>query len=155
MVGPATMSSNAAPMPLSKGTSTPTQLPSPSQSQAPAAFPSVDRQRRSGSSFGAAASSRAATAAPRNDQPLRKQNKNSKRPKLGYEDMSEAAAIRSTSSRKGQTSITHLMNFSLPPRPSNLPPHSHGSRVSSRRTYGWGYHAVDKSRYCHALSLGR
>lgn len=57
--------------------------------------------------------------------------------------------MKSTNSRKGQTSITHLMNFSLPPRPQNQPP----PRI--RRRYptwglGSGYHAVDKARYVHA-----
>ena len=146
-VNPAAMSSNAPSLPLSKGTSTPAQLPSPSQSQAPSAFPGVDRQRRSGSSFGAGTSSRAAVTAPRNNQSQRKQNKGSRRPKLGNEDMSEAAAIRSASSRKGQTSITHLMNFSLPPRPFNHNTHGYGGRASGRRPHNWGYNAVDKARY--------
>ena len=142
------MSSNASSMPLSKGTSPSTQLPSPSQSQAPSALPGVDRQRRSGSSFGAGATSRAAISTPRNNQSLRKQNKSSKRPKLGYEDMAEASAIRSTGSRKGQTSITHLMNFTLPPRPTTQYAHVHGSRsTGGRRLYNWGFNAVDKARY--------
>ncbi|MBE7182676.1 MAG: hypothetical protein INR71_15965 [Terriglobus roseus] len=58
------------------------------------------------------------------------------------------AAIRSSSSRKGQTSITHLMNFSLPPRPQHHHHHGHGRQ--QRRNPGWGlgsgYHAVDKAR---------
>lgn len=58
--------------------------------------------------------------------------------------------MRSTTSRKGQTSITHLMNFSLPPRPQyHAPLHR-----STRRNPTWGlgsrYHAVDKARYVHA-----
>lgn len=57
--------------------------------------------------------------------------------------------MRSTNSRKGQTSITHLMNFSLPPRPQHQPP------PRTRRRYptwglGSGYHAVDKAHYVHA-----
>jgi hypothetical protein len=55
--------------------------------------------------------------------------------------------MRSSNSRKGQTSITHLMNFSLPPRPQYHP----SSRGTSRRAPTWGlgsgYHAVDKARY--------
>jgi hypothetical protein len=54
-------------------------------------------------------------------------------------------------SRKGQTSITHLMNFSLPPRPQNH--YHHYSHGRSRRNPTWGlgsgYHAVDKARYVH------
>jgi hypothetical protein len=60
--------------------------------------------------------------------------------------------MRPFSSRKGQTSITHLMNFSLPPRPTNT--HSHGYGRNSRRNPTWGlgsgYHATDKARYVHA-----
>lgn len=57
--------------------------------------------------------------------------------------------MKSTTSRKGQTSITHLMNFSLPPRPQYQPP------PRTRRQYrtwglGSGYHAVDKAHYVHA-----
>lgn len=59
--------------------------------------------------------------------------------------------MRSTGSRKGQTSITHLMNFSLPPRPQN---HFHGHGRSYRRNPAWGpgsgYHAVDKARLVEA-----
>jgi hypothetical protein len=61
--------------------------------------------------------------------------------------------MRPFNNRKGQTSITHLMNFSLPPRPQNHPSHGAYSR-NSRRTPTWGlgsgYHAVDKARYVHA-----
>lgn len=57
--------------------------------------------------------------------------------------------MKSTASRKGQTSITHLMNFSLPPRPQYQPP------PRTRRQYrtwglGSGYHAIDKAHYVHA-----
>ena len=57
--------------------------------------------------------------------------------------------MHSTNSRKGQTSITHLMNFSLPPRPQYRADNRYGgSRQQSRRTWGMGsgYHAVDKAR---------
>ncbi|KIW07968.1 hypothetical protein, variant [Verruconis gallopava] len=61
--------------------------------------------------------------------------------------------MKSSTSRKGQTSITHLMNFSLPPRPHHHYQHSHSHR-SYRRNPTWGlgsgYHAVDKARYVHA-----
>jgi hypothetical protein len=60
--------------------------------------------------------------------------------------------MRPFNNRKGQTSITHLMNFSLPPRPQNH--HSHGYGRNNRRNPTWGlgsgYHAVDKARYVHA-----
>ena len=57
--------------------------------------------------------------------------------------------MRSASSRKGQTSITHLMNFALPPRPEYHPPYRSGRRYASWGL-GSGYHAMDKARYVHA-----
>jgi Zinc finger, C3HC4 type (RING finger) len=64
--------------------------------------------------------------------------------------------MKSINSRKGQTSITHLMNFTLPPRPHQQPSyhsHSHNQR-QQRRNPSWGigsgYHAADKARYVHA-----
>ncbi|KAK1145430.1 hypothetical protein N8T08_004305 [Aspergillus melleus] len=57
--------------------------------------------------------------------------------------------MRSTTSRKGQTSITHLMNFSLPPRPQYQPPPRNTRRYASWGL-GSGYHAMDKARYVHA-----
>ncbi|CAK39735.1 uncharacterized protein An07g09700 [Aspergillus niger] len=62
---------------------------------------------------------------------------------------SPQAIMRSTTSRKGQTSITHLMNFSLPPRPQYHPPPRNTRRYTSWGP-GSGYHAMDKSRYVHA-----
>ncbi|KKY23818.1 putative ring finger domain protein [Phaeomoniella chlamydospora] len=61
--------------------------------------------------------------------------------------------MTSINSRKGQTSITHLMNFALPPRPQYQSHyHHHNSRVQRRPTWGLGsgYHAIDKARYVHA-----
>lgn len=59
--------------------------------------------------------------------------------------------MRPFNSRKGQTSITHLMSFNLPPRPQNH--HGgHGRNVRRNPTWGMGsgYHAADKARYVHA-----
>lgn len=65
--------------------------------------------------------------------------------------------MRPFNSRKGQTSITHLMNFSLPPRPQNNYHHSHGHGRNYRRNPTWGlgsgYHAIDKARYVHPYIL--
>jgi hypothetical protein len=68
--------------------------------------------------------------------------------------IAESAAMKSLNSRKGQTSITHLMNFTLPPRPyfqqhPNHPSHRHQHR-NPTWGLGSGYHAVDKARYVHA-----
>lgn len=62
--------------------------------------------------------------------------------------------MKSINSRKGQTSITHLMNFSLPPRPyfhhhQNNQGHRH-QRRNATWGLGSGYHAIDKARYVHA-----
>jgi hypothetical protein len=63
--------------------------------------------------------------------------------------------MRSANSRRGQTSITHLMNFQLPPRPQAHAHHGHHSATRSVRRYptagvGSGYHPGDKQRYVHA-----
>ena len=54
--------------------------------------------------------------------------------------------MQSTSSRKGRTSITHLMNFTLPPRPQHVQ-HQH-------RRLPWRGHSslshLDKAKYIHA-----
>ncbi len=72
--------------------------------------------------------------------------------------LAELTAVRNASSRRGQTSITHLMSYALPPRPYQPSPrhgrpHDANSR-SYRRSSTWGpgsgYHAVDKARYVHA-----
>ena len=65
--------------------------------------------------------------------------------------------MQSTSSRKGQTSITHLMNFTLPPRPQ-FHQQSHVNR-NARKNPSWGvgsgYHAIDKAKYaCYSRPVG-
>ncbi|KAK2735302.1 hypothetical protein FQN57_001197 [Myotisia sp. PD_48] len=94
--------------------------------------------------------SRSQTSA-RNNQSRKPPNKRHRKPRLADEDaMAESSTMRSTTSRKGQTSITHLMNFSLPPRPH---PHNPFHRPHRRSVTSWphsGSHAVDKARYVHA-----
>lgn len=67
--------------------------------------------------------------------------------------MAEIRALRNASSRRGQTSITHLMSYALPPRPQDHHYHASYSR-SYRRNPSWGagsgYHPADKARYIHA-----
>ncbi|KAI9759375.1 MAG: hypothetical protein M4579_002364 [Chaenotheca gracillima] len=133
----------------------PSQLVSHSQSQSNANTGADGHsQRRSGASgsFGAGSTTRSALSSARNHQAFKKPHKNQRRPRLADEDaMAESAAMKSTTSRKGQTSITHLMNFSLPPRPQN---NRHHLPRNSRRNPTWGlgsgYHAVDKAKYVHA-----
>ncbi|KAF2503378.1 RING finger domain-containing protein [Lophium mytilinum] len=138
----------------SKAATTAGQL-SPAQNQAGSvAAGDTFGQRRSGGSgsFGAGNTSRASPS-PRNAQLVRKQHKGSKRFRATDEDaLAESAAMRPFNNRKGQTSITHLMNFSLPPRPPNY--HSHAPSRNNRRHPTWGmgsgYHAVDKARFVHS-----
>ncbi|KAI2639010.1 hypothetical protein GGS26DRAFT_370600 [Hypomontagnella submonticulosa] len=92
--------------------------------------------------------------APRKGQGSRKQHRNQRRPlrdagNLDDDDaMAEIRAMRNASSRRGQTSITHLLNYSVPTR------HYHDYPRSNRRppAYGSssGYHSVDKARFVHA-----
>lgn len=88
----------------------------------------------------------------------RKQHRNQRRPGVGersdsnldHDDaMAELRAVRNPNSRRGQTSITHLLNYSAP-----RPYVDHHSVRSYRRNPTWGsgsgYHAADKARYVHA-----
>ncbi|CAJ2503013.1 Uu.00g104070.m01.CDS01 [Anthostomella pinea] len=94
------------------------------------------------------------SSAPRKGQGSRKQHRNQRRPlrdvgNLDDDDaMAEIRAVRNASSRRGQTSITHLLNYSVPTR------HYHEQSRSSRRHPTWGpgsgYHAIDKARFVHA-----
>ncbi|KAI1778379.1 hypothetical protein F4818DRAFT_299863 [Hypoxylon cercidicola] len=94
-------------------------------------------------------------SAPRKGQGSRKQHRNQRRPlrEAGHnpdEDdaMAELRALRNASSRRGQTSITHLLNYSTPTRLH------HDYPRANRRHPTWGpgsgYHAVDKARFVHA-----
>jgi hypothetical protein len=141
--------------PISASKNIPQAAPT-NYSQAPSGNTSEPSQKRSGSSgsFGAGLNTRN-TPQARKEQPLRKQGKAQRRARLADEDAyAESAAMKSINSRKGQTSITHLMNFSLPPRPQYQPQHNASNHRHQRynRTWGLGsgYHAVDKARYVHA-----
>ncbi|KAK6352324.1 hypothetical protein TWF730_009154 [Orbilia blumenaviensis] len=96
-------------------------------------------------------------ASPRNIQGSKTKHKNHRKPSMQRDDViAEAIAMNSISaSRKGRTSITHLMDWSVPhPRPQ----HGHNSHArghhGNRRTPSWGqgsgYHAIDKARYVNA-----
>lgn len=112
------------------------------------------KRNNSSGSFGSGSSTRPNSQA-RNNQPLRKQHKASRRAKLADEDaIAENTAMRPFNNRKGQMSITHLMNFSLPPRPhynqQHHPIHHRHQRRNPTWGLGSGYHAIDKARYVHA-----
>ncbi|EFR03403.1 RING finger domain-containing protein [Nannizzia gypsea CBS 118893] len=133
---------SSAPSKLTGTSSQPVSYHSPSQSYSFGADAAA--RRVSGPLVGGQSSSNLASA--RNNQSKKASHKRQRKPRLVDEDaIAEAAAMRSTSSRKGQTSITHLMNFSLPPRPHSSPfrPHRHV-------TYHSGSHRVDKARYVNA-----
>ncbi|XXH03484.1 Cruciform DNA binding protein [Hypoxylon texense] len=94
-------------------------------------------------------------SAPRKAQGSRKQHRNQRRPlrEATYnpdedDTMAELRALRNASSRRGQTSITHLLNYSTPTRLH------HDYPRANRRHPTWGpgsgYHAVDKARFVHA-----
>ncbi|KAK2745620.1 hypothetical protein FQN55_006110 [Onygenales sp. PD_40] len=134
----------------SKAVNIPSQ-PSPSLQVPSSSGIEGSSQRRSSAGLGSGSSSKSLSS-PRNQQARKNQHKRHRRPRLDDEDaFAESAAMKSTTSRKGQTSITHLMNFSLPPRPQH---HHHTFPRGTRRNATWGprsgYHAVDKARYVHA-----
>ncbi|KAK6498940.1 hypothetical protein TWF481_011511 [Arthrobotrys musiformis] len=96
-------------------------------------------------------------ASPRNIQASKAKHKNHRKPSIQRDDViAEAIAMNSNSaSRKGRTSITHLMDWSLPPpRPQHghhsHPRGSHGNRRTPTWGQGSGYHAIDKARYVNA-----
>ncbi|CAG8949914.1 hypothetical protein HYFRA_00004244 [Hymenoscyphus fraxineus] len=91
-------------------------------------------------------------ATSRNNQSHKKQHKNSKKSRFVDEDtMAETGAMRNPNGRRGQTSITHLMNFSLPPRPQDYRnTMARGTRRGNTYGIGSGHHSSDKARYIHA-----
>ncbi|CAM1501018.1 Fc.00g101800.m01.CDS01 [Cosmosporella sp. VM-42] len=137
----------------SLGKSLPTVSNSPSIQAGPSTS-SIEIPRRPGQT-----GSSISQSAPRKVQGSRKQHRNQRRPTMGeransnldHDDaMAELRAVRNPSSRRGQTSITHLLNYSSP-RP--FQDHSSYAR-SYRRNPTWGpgsgHHAADKARYVHA-----
>ncbi|KAG8676956.1 hypothetical protein FPOAC2_03071 [Fusarium poae] len=132
-------------------------VPAPSNSTAIQASPATSsfessrRPSQAGSSY--------SQSMPRKVQGSRKQHRSQRRPGLGdrsstgpddEEVMDDLRAFRNPNSRRGQTSITHLLNYSMP-RPVQ---DHHAHSRSYRRTPTWGpgsgYHASDKARYVHA-----
>ncbi|KAI0974187.1 hypothetical protein F4678DRAFT_401911 [Xylaria arbuscula] len=88
---------------------------------------------------------------PRKGQGSRKQHRNQRRPNGNLDDdddMAEIRAVRNASSRRGQTSITHLLNYSVPSR--HYQDHHRATRRHPTWSSGSGYHAADKARFVHA-----
>ncbi|PLB45410.1 hypothetical protein P170DRAFT_413574 [Aspergillus steynii IBT 23096] len=143
------MSSNAGQTPgSSKALNTSNQSASATFHSAPSVDSGSQRRAGGSGSFGAGLASRNSSS-PRNNQSRRNRHKQARPRLLDDDDYNESAIMRSTTSRKGQTSITHLMNFSLPPRPQYQPPPRNPRRYASWGL-GSGYHAMDKARYVHA-----
>ena len=124
---------------------------SPGASLTQQSFSNEGGQRRSGSASGNPRSS----PVPRNQQNNKPKHKHGKKFRALDEDAeAELFSMQNPHGRKGQTSITHLMNFSLPPRPHQQNQyHRHnfnGPRRGGRGNPTWGlgsgYHAVDKAR---------
>ena len=121
--------------------------------QTPSSNIDISKRNTSSTNASGAAFSTRQNSQARNNQPLRKQSKASRRARLADEDaFVESANMRPFNSRKGQTSITHLMNFTLPPRPLQQPHHNYNRHQRRVPTWGLGsgYHIVDKARYVHA-----
>lgn len=106
---------------------------------------------------GGASGSRSASgfAAPRNSQGAKPKHAKSKKFRSLDEDAeAEEFSMQNPHGRRGQQSITHLMQFALPPRPNaqdRYHRHSYnGPRNRNRHNPTWGlgsgYHAVDKAR---------
>ncbi|KAL4871375.1 hypothetical protein BDV12DRAFT_164183 [Aspergillus spectabilis] len=142
------MSSNPGQIPTSTKAVNIPNKPSSSAFHSAAAIDTGTRRVGGSGSFGAGLASRSPSSA-RNNQALKSQHKRHRRPRLLDDDIDESTIMRSTTSRKGQTSITHLMNFSLPPRPEYHPPPRNPRRYNSWGL-GSGHHAMDKARYVHA-----
>ncbi|KAI0179193.1 hypothetical protein GGR52DRAFT_535280 [Hypoxylon sp. FL1284] len=92
-------------------------------------------------------------SAPRKNQASRKRHRNQRRPLRepggnpdGDDAMAELRSLRNPTGRRGQYSITHLLNYA--------PAHHHDYARPNRRHSNWGpgsgYHAVDKARFVHS-----
>jgi hypothetical protein len=142
---------SSQPPALSKTASNPKQIPG-----APSAAPSVSTTQAffSNTNGGVRANSSTRNAAPRNTQAAKPKHKSKSKAsyRLVDEDAeAEMASMQNPNGRRGQQSITHLMNFALPPRPqSHTHQFRHGGRRGERRNTTWGlgsgYHATDKAR---------
>ena len=101
------------------------------------------------------ASGQRSSPAPRSNQNSKPKHKQGKKFKALDEDAdAELYSMQNPHGRRGQQSITHLMQFALPPRPNaqdRFHRHSYnGPRRQQRHNPSWGmgsgYHAVDKAR---------
>ncbi|KAF3934962.1 hypothetical protein ABW19_dt0208932 [Dactylella cylindrospora] len=100
------------------------------------------------SSGGGAAGASRNQANPRNSQGSKARHRNHRKPSIQREDILAETLAMTSNGRKGKTSITHLMDWSIPhPQiPHGHSRHSHGNRKNSSWGLGSGYHSVDKAR---------
>ncbi|KAG5928320.1 hypothetical protein E4U42_000863 [Claviceps africana] len=135
-----------------KSLSTPPSYPT--QSQAGTTASSFESSRRP-SQPGVTSSQ----PTPRKGQALRKQHKNQRRPSAvqrsqsspdEYDSMAELRAVRNPSSRRGQTSITHLLNYTTSRTFQNHSYHPRSYRRNPTWGPGSGHHAADKLKYVHS-----
>ncbi|KAI0521770.1 hypothetical protein F5B22DRAFT_594008 [Xylaria bambusicola] len=140
------MSSSGSSNPGAKSLSTPTYNTPPQQISTPqSSFES--NSRRSGLSN----PSLSFQAGPRKGQGSRRQHRTQRRPNGNLDDdgdMAEIRAVRNATSRRGQTSITHLLNYSVPSR--YYQEHHRTTRRHPTWSSGSGHHAADKARFVHA-----
>ncbi|QIW98349.1 hypothetical protein AMS68_003867 [Peltaster fructicola] len=132
----------------------PSKTPSTS-SQAPSG-PSITQQYFSSGETRRSSLTRqiSSNSTPRNAQTSKPKHKSSKRFKAlpDDDDTAETFSMQNPHGRRGQQSITHLMQFALPPRPTSSSYSRGVSQNVKRKTWGMGsgYHAVDKARYINA-----
>lgn len=142
---------SSQPPALSKTASNSKQPPSASS---PAPAVSTTQAFFSNTSGGVRSNPSTRCAAPRNSQASKPKHKAKSKAtyRLVDEDAeAELASMQNPHGRRGQQSITHLMNFALPPRPqTHQHQFRHGGRRGERKNTTWGlgsgYHAVDKAR---------
>ncbi|OAA66584.1 ring finger domain containing protein [Niveomyces insectorum RCEF 264] len=174
------------PSTLGKSLSSPPPSSHSPVASAPASTTGADHCNNRRPNQQTSASATGSAAAPRKNQASRKQHRNQRRPAAGSgsgsgtgaggggrgdvynygrpddEDaMAELRALRNASSRRGQTSITHLLNYAAPSRAylEHTFGDARGGSGSSFRSYGGpgrsyrSHHhnsAVDKARFVHA-----
>ncbi|EGX88404.1 Zinc finger domain-containing protein, C3HC4 RING-type [Cordyceps militaris CM01] len=139
------------------GKSLPVASNYPTQATPDRPAPAPEYSRRPGPSSSATDT---AQSTPRRGQGSRKQHRNQRRPGMGDnmghssldrdDAFAEMRAVRNPSSRRGQTSITHLLNYTAPRPVQHHSFHPRPHRRHPNSGLGSGYHAVDKARYVHA-----
>ncbi|KAI1177638.1 hypothetical protein F4777DRAFT_185809 [Nemania sp. FL0916] len=135
------------------GAKSPSTPVSYSSSTPPISVPQTSFESGGSRRSGLSTPSSANSAAPRKGQAARKQHRQQRRPNWNPDDddaMAEMRAVRNASSRRGQTSITHLLNYNYSTPSRHLQDHHRATRRHPTWSSGSGYHAADKARFVHA-----